>query len=402
VTETTPPRLPVTVRALGAASLLNDASSEFLYPFLPMFLTVVLGVSKPLLGLIEGTAEAVAVLAKFAAGPLALRMRRRKPLILLGYGAAAVTRPILALSSLPVAALVLRSLDRVGKGLRGPPRDALIAAETPPDQRGRAFGFRASMDHLGAVIGALMAGAAGWILLRGAEGPILVSHLRILFLIGSIPAFLSVVAIARWVREVPPEASASAAAAAVPLPRPFRLYLLAAAVFALGNGSDAFLLLRVQEMGVPLAGLPLLWAAHHGVKSALAAAVGKRTDRTGRRGSILAGWAAYGAVYAGFALASGPVAAVALFLAYGLYHGLAEGVEKALVADLVPAGARDRAFSIFAGVTGLAALPASLAVGLLWDSFGPGAALGTGAALAFGGALLLLRVPDPARRIAGQ
>jgi MFS family permease len=384
------PPLPRSVRALGTASLLNDASSEFLYPFLPVFLTTVVGVGKPLLGLIEGLAESVAVLSKFAAGPLAVRLRRRKPLIVLGYAAAAVSRPILALSTAPAAALLLRSFDRVGKGLRGPPRDALIAADTPPDQRGRAFGFRASMDHLGAVVGALLAGAAGWLLLDGAGDP--EARLRLLFLLGSIPAFLSVVVIVLWVRDVPPEASPSVPAG--PLPVPFRRYLLAAGVFALGNGSDAFLLLRVQEMGIPLAWLPALWAAHHAVKSVLAAAVGRRTDRTGRRGAILLGWGAYAAVYAGFALATGPVAAVALFLAYGLYHGFAEGVEKALVADLVPPALRDRAFSVFAGVTGAAALPASLAVGILWESFGPGAALGTGAALALGGALLLLRVPD--------
>jgi MFS family permease len=394
--EGKPPPLPAAVRTLGLASFLNDASSEFLYPFLPVFLTTVIGVGKPLLGLIEGLAEAVAVGAKFAAGPLAMRLRRRKPLVVLGYGAAAASRPLLALSTGPVAPLVLRSLDRLGKGLRGPPRDALVAAETPAALRGRAFGYRAAMDHAGAVVGALLAGAAGWLLLRGAEHP--GARLRLLFLWGSIPAFLAVLLILLRVRDVAPEGPAPGPAGpGAPLPPSFRRYLLAAAVFALGNSSDAFLLLRVGDLGVPLAWLPLLWAAHHGIKAPLALLVGARTDRTGRRGAILAGWAAYAAVYAGFALATGPVAAVALFLAYGLYHGFAEGVEKALVADLVPAAARDRAFSIFAGVTGAAALPASLAAGLLWERLGAPAALGAGAALALAGAVLLLRVPDPAR-----
>jgi MFS family permease len=196
-----------------------------------------------------------------------------------------------------------------------------------------------------------------------------------------------------WVRDVPPETNAKVASWG-PLPLSFRAYLLAAGVFALGNSSDAFLLLRVRDLGVPLEWLPVVWAAHHGVKAPLAAIVGRRTDRTGRRGAILAGWAAYAAVYAGFAFASGPVAAVALFLAYGLYHGFAEGVEKALVADLVPPESRDRAFSVFAGVTGAAALPASLGAGLLWEAFGAPVALGIGSAFAVLGAALLLRVRE--------
>jgi len=392
-----PAPLPPTVRALGWASLLNDASSEFLYPFLPAFLTGVLGAGKPVLGLVEGAAEAAATAAKFASGPLAERLGRRRPLVAAGYGLAAISRPLLALAPGWGLALSLRALDRVGKGLRGPPRDALLAAATPAADRGRAFGFRAAMDHTGALAGALLAAGVAALLGAGAD-------LRTLLLWGSIPALLSAVVVLAFVKEPPrPAAPApSAARTAGPLPPAFRRYLLAAAVFSLGNSSDAFLLLRASDLGVPLAALPLLWAAHHAVKPALAYAVGRRSDRTGRRGFVALGWSAYALVYAGFALADGPVAATVLFVLYGAYHGLAEGVEKALVADLVPEAARDRAFSWFAGLSGLAALPASLGVGFLWALDGPGLAFGAGAALAVvATVLLLVLVPDPARALVG-
>ncbi len=391
--------LPPTVRALGTASLLNDASSEFLYPFLPVFLTSVLGASRTAVGLVEGCAEAAATAAKFAAGPLALRLRRRRPLLVLGYGAAALSRPLLALVPAWGGALALRVADRLGKGLRGPPRDALIAVVTPPADRGRAFGFRASMDHAGAVAGALLGAAAGALLLPDAADPGFGGTLRWMLLLGALPAFLALPVILRWVSEAPPAPSPSkAAGTAAPLPADFRRCLLAMGIFALGNSSDAFLLLRAGDLGVPLRALPLLWAAHHLVKMGLAWFSGGWSDRVGRRPLILAGWISYAAVYAGFALAETATAAVALFLAYGLYHGFAEGVEKALVADLVPLEGRDRAYSLLAGVTGAAALPASLGAGLLWESAGAGAALGAGAGLALLAAAVLATMGRRAAR----
>lgn len=381
-----PARLGRTVIALGVVSFLTDASSEMIYPLLPVFLTATLGASAATLGMIEGAAESTAALLKLASGWWSDRVRRRKPLVVFGYTLSSLARPLVALAQSSGQVLGIRLADRVGKGVRGAPRDALIADSVDPAIRGRAFGFHRAADHAGAVVGPL----AAFALLQGAG-----LDMRTVFLAAAIPAVAAVIAVVFFVREAPPHAPVAQLAAhkdAVPtrLPRSFWYYLVILGVFTLGNATDAFLLLRAQQLGVPLALLPILWASLHVVKSATSTAGGALSDRAGRLPSLLAGWAVFAAVYLGFAVATQQWHAWTLFLVYGLYFALTEGPERALVADLVPAERRGTAFGWFNLTIGLGALPASVIFGLLWDSYGPGAAFSLGAALAMAAALALV------------
>ena len=386
------------VVALGAVSLLTDIASEMIYPLLPLFLATVLGAGPAALGAVEGLAESTAALVKLAAGLRSDRMRRRKPLILLGYGLAACARPLVAVASSAGMVAAIRFTDRVGKGLRGAPRDALITDSVPPSLRGRAFGLQRSMDHAGALVGPLVAAA----LLAGAG-----LSLRAVFALALVPGLLGVALVVWKVREpgraLGEEADfarrGSGALGAVPR-GPLRRYLLVLLLFTLGNSSDAFLLLRASGLGLPAAQLPLLWAFFHLVKTLGSLPAGALSDRLDRRRLIIAGWAVYALVYLGFARADAAWHAWALFAAYGLYYALTEGAEKALLADLAPIGARGGAFGWHAFSVGVGALPASLLFGALWQAAGPVAAFGLGAALAGLAALLLWRLV-PAPRIRG-
>jgi MFS family permease len=301
-----------------------------------------------------------------------------------------------ALAAAPVHVLAVRLADRLGKGVRGAPRDALLAEVTPADQRGRAYGFHRAMDHAGAMAGPLLASAV----------LLFTEDLRLVFAAAAVPAALAMATLIFGVRE---ERRAPAAppiparpGSASPLETGFRRYLVVLAVFTLGNSSDAFLLLRAQETGIAVAFIPALWAWHHLVKAAGSTWGGTLSDRVGRKRAILLGWAVYGLSYAGFALAGSPLAIVGLFAVYGVFHALTEGPERALVADLAGPEVRGRAFGLFHAVTGAALLPASLLTGLLWQRFGATAALGTGAALAGVAALgLHLLVPEPDRAARG-
>ena len=380
-----PARLGRTVIALGVVSFLTDASSEMIYPLLPVFLTATLGASAATLGMIEGAAESTAALLKLASGWWSDRVRRRKPLVVFGYTLSSLARPLVALAQSSGQVLGIRVADRVGKGIRGAPRDALIADSVDPAIRGRAFGFHRAADHAGAVAGPL----AAFALLQGAG-----LDMRTVFLLAAIPAVAAVIAVVFFVREAPPHAPVALQAAQkdavpTPLPRSFWYYLGILGVFTLGNATDAFLLLRAQQLGVPLALLPVLWASLHVVKSATSTTGGALSDRVGRLPSLVAGWAVFAAVYLGFAVATQQWHAWTLFLVYGLYSALTEGPERALVADLVPAERRGTAFGWFNLTIGLGALPASVIFGLLWDAAGPGTAFGFGAALALIAALAL-------------
>lgn len=380
--------LPRDVRSLGLVSLFNDASSEMIFPLLPAFVTGVLRAGPAFLGLLEGLAESLSALLKLLAGRLSDRLGRRKPLVLAGYTLASGARPWMALAAAPWHVLAVRLADRVGKGLRSAPRDALLAAVAPPEERGRAFGFHRAMDHAGAMLGPLL--AAGVLALTG--------DLRLTFALAAVPAILAVLVLALGVREpaAAPRDDTAAPGAPPPLGAPVRSYLAVLTVFTLGNSSDAFLLLRAQEAGLSLAALPLLWSWHHAVKAATSTHGGALSDRVGRRRTILLGWGVYALTYAGFALVAEAWHVWALFGVYGLFHALTEGAEKALLADLAPAAARGTAFGAYHALTGAALLPASLVTGWLWQAFGATAALGLGAALAGVAALgLLLLVPEP-------
>ncbi|MGZ8413871.1 MAG: MFS transporter [Gemmatirosa sp.] len=378
-----------TVVSLAAVSLLTDASSEMIAPLLPIFLTGTLGASASMVGAIEGAAESTASLLKLVSGWWSDRLPRRKPLVVTGYLIASVARPLVAAAGSAGQVLAVRLVDRVGKGIRSAPRDALLAAAVPAAARGRAFGFHRAADHLGAVIGPLIAFA----LLRGWGLP-----LRTIFWLAAVPAALAMLVLVVWVREERPSAPAATAPSehhVRPQSRSLCALLVALLVFTLGNSTDAFLVLRATQLGVPVTLIPILWATLHVVKSASSTPGGALSDRLGRKPTIVAGWLLYAVVYAGFALAVDAWHAWALMAVYGLFFGLTEGAEKALVADLVPADTRGRAFGWYHLTIGVAALPASLLFGAVWDRRGAPTAFLMGAGLALAAtALLWLTVPS--------
>jgi MFS family permease len=379
-------RLPRTVVALGAVSLLTDLSSEMIYPLLPVFLSTALGAGPLVIGAIEGAAETVAALLKLASGWWSDRLPRRKPLVLAGYGIASLVRPLIGLVQSVGQVLAIRLADRAGKGIRGAPRDALIADAVDASQRGRAFGFHRAADHAGAVAGPLVAFALlAWV---GVS-------LRMVFLLAAIPAAAAMIVLIFGVRESarePVQAKDKTQLDRSGLSRRFWAYLGVLMVFTLGNSTDALLILRANELGVSAAIVPILWAVLHVVKSASSTPGGVLSDRLGRRPLIVSGWLVYAAVYLGFAYASETWHAWALFIVYGLYFGMTEGVEKALVADLVPARVRGAAFGWYNLTIGLAALPASLLFGGLWQAYGVETAFMTGAGLALLAAIGLVLV----------
>ncbi len=393
MSKPTRPRLPRTVKALAAVSFFTDASSEMIYPLLPAFLTATLGASAAWVGIIEGAADATASLLKLASGWWSDKVKRRKPLIVAGYTIAAVLRPLVAVAGTAWQVLAIRVGDRMGKGIRGAPRDAMIADSVAASERGRAFGAQRAADHAGAFVGPLIA----FVLLQWVGVSV-----RTVFLLAAIPGAVAVLVAVfgvkerqmgdgRWekgdqtARPGTPAAIAATpldAIGSAPLGASFWRYLAVLVLFTLGNSTDAFLLLKASELGVTAALLPILWAALHVVKSATSIPAGAWSDRVGRRTMIAAGWLWYALVYLGFALATETWHAWALFLAYGLFFGLTEGVERALVADLVPATRRGLAFGWYNGVIGAAVLPASVAFGLMWDWKGSAFAFSVGAASA--------------------
>ncbi len=376
------PRLPRTVLALGAVSFFTDLGSEMIFPLLPLFLTQVLGASPALLGVIEGAADAVASVLKIVSGEIADRVGRNKPLVLVGYGIASVVRPLVAVASAPWHVLAIRLSDRVGKGVRTAPRDALIAASVDDATAGRAFGYHRAMDHLGAVAGPLVAAA---LLASGMS-------LRHVFVWAAIPGVLSLAVLLGGVRDVRRAPAATDAPKPARPPLPPRLWSLLGilALFALGNSSDAFLLLRALDAGVAQAAIPLLWAGLHVSKFAFTALGGLLADRVPRVWLVVVGWAVYAATYVGLAHVDSAGGVWALFLVYGAFYGLTEPTEKALVRELAPAASRGRAFGMYHGLTGAMALPAGALTGWIWVAAGPATALYLGAGIAAASGLLLL------------
>ncbi|OGU34040.1 MAG: hypothetical protein A3K13_07555, partial [Gemmatimonadetes bacterium RIFCSPLOWO2_12_FULL_68_9] len=332
---------------------------------------------------VEGVAESAASLSRLLSGWISDRARRRKPIVVSGYSLSGLTRPLIALATASWQVLVARFIDRIGKGIRTPPRDALIVESSPPGRLGKAFGFHRSMDHLGAVIGPIAAAA---ILMTLSNAPAARDY-RILFSLATVPAVLCVLVLLLAVRESPrPLAGKSHPSLTAPalhlFDRRFKAFLGVLLLFTLGNSSDAFLLLRAQDTCVPVKHLPLLWATLHIVKTFASVPCGALSDRIGRRRVIIAGWLLYSAVYLGFACAENAFQTWTLFVVYGVYFGLTEGASSALVADLVPGHLRGTAYGVYHCVVGAAALPASLAMGMMWRTFGPPAAFGVGAAFA--------------------
>ncbi|HBA89650.1 MAG TPA: MFS transporter [Geobacter sp.] len=372
---------------LGLVSFFTDVSSEMIYPLLPMFLTTLLGAGPAFLGVIEGVAESTASLLKLLSGIVSDRVRRRKRLVLAGYSISALMRPLIGSAGSPLAVLLIRTGDRVGKGIRTSPRDALIADSVDPSLRGKAYGFHRSMDHAGALVGPLIA----TVLLA-----YFVNDIRSVFWLAAVPGAIAVLLIVWKVREaerapVPKQQIQLALLPAGPL----RRYLLILFLFTLGNSSDAFLLLKAGTLGVPAFRLPLLWAFLHLVKMLSSMPFGALSDRIGRRSVIVAGWGVYCLSYLGFGFAASEWQIWLLFALYGLFFGLTEGVEKAFLADMAQPAVRGAAFGWYNFAVGSGALPASIVFGVIWQHFGGVAPFLFGALLSALAAILLLVVVPP-------
>jgi MFS family permease len=381
--------LPRPVWLLGWASLFTDMATEMIYPLLPLFLTRVLGASAMSLGVIEGVAEAANSVLKIAAGRLADRTGAPKRIVLAGYGLSGAVRPLIAFATSWMQVLGLRFIDRLGKGIRGAPRDAMLAHFAPAHLRGRAFGFHRAMDHSGAVIGPLI--AAVFLFFQPEQ-------YRTLFALSIIPGIV-VILILLSVPEANIKEPLEPGELNEPVERPepseplepvkslnrsssFTKAIVVILVFSLGNASDAFLLLRMNDLGVAPFWIPLLWSGLHVVKVLSSLAGGDLSDRLGRRSVIGAGWIVYALVYAGFGYFDSPATVIAIFLGYGIYFGLTEGVEKAWVADLAPTGKRGSAFGVYNAALGVGGLMSSLMFGVIWTRVSPSAAFFTGAAVA--------------------
>jgi len=385
------------VFALSLVSLLNDTSSEIIYPLLPTFLALTLGATPFAIGLIEGFAESVAALLKLFSGYLSDKFNNRKFPVFLGYSLASLARPFLAFAGSWQQVLAVRVTDRVGKGIRGTPRDALLADSVPPEKRGLAFGFNRAADHLGAVIGPICAFVLLYFLASNPEEPTARDY-RQIFLFASIPVALGLFVIVFFVKETPHEdLSKNAAVTPIKLSLKefdgnFKRFLIVIAVFTLSNSTDAFLLLRAEQSGIPAAVLPLLWMVLHISKVLFSLIGGDLSDRIGRKTMIFSGWIVYALVYTGFAFVNSPWQAWVLFIIYGIYFGLTEGVEKALVADLVAPEKRGTAYGFYNLAFSITVLPASILFGLIWDRLGATPAFLISASISVCAAILLLTI----------
>jgi MFS family permease len=371
--------IPRPIRLLGWVSLLTDAATEAVYPLLPVFITQVLGGPPVALGIVEGAADATSSILKVVAGRWSDRAGIRKPIVVIGYSLSSLVRPFIAITTSWAHVFAIRVTDRVGKGLRSAPRDAMLATLAPPGERGRVFGYHWAMDHAGAAVGPLLATVFLYF------SP---DNYRLLFALTIIPGLLAVATLLKV-----PETTGTKPVDRVErvqlLPTRLKKYFAISSVFALGNSSDAFLLLQLSHSGVPLIGLTMLWSAQHAIKALITMRAGVLSDRVGRRTLIISGWVIYAIVYFGFAFSESIDALIGWFLIYSTYTAAVEGAEKALVADLTPDSLHATAFGWHAAVQGLGALAAGIVFGLLWQYFGAPVAFMTGATLALLAAGLL-------------
>jgi len=386
-------RLHPNVWILSATSFLTDVSSEMLTALLPLFLANVLGVRTAVIGLIDGIAETTASLVKIYSGSLSDRLGKRKPLAVLGYSFSTFSKPFLYFASTWGWVLGVRFSDRVGKGIRTAPRDALLASSAAQEQRGFAFGLHRAGDTLGAFTGI---GLAALIIWRTQSGATQLSRLtfQTVVLASIIPAILAVIILTLGLREV----EGSKPSKAIPislsgwnmLDRRFRLFLGVMVLFTLGNSSDSFIILRGQERGLSVLQVMGMLMTFNLVYSLLSGPAGSLSDRFGRKQMILTGWVVYGLIYLGLAFARSGAQVWALFGLYGIFYALTEGVAKAFVADLVPAEQHGTAYGLFNAAIGITTLPASLIGGLLWQGLGAWAGFGPSAPFLFGAVLALM------------
>ncbi|HOP32114.1 MAG TPA: MFS transporter [Candidatus Hydrothermia bacterium] len=364
------------VVAMGLTSLFTDISSEMIYPLLPLFLTSVIGAGATALGVIEGIAEATASLLKSVSGYISDKIKKRKPLVIIGYGVSALAKPAIGFSSQWIHVLFARFTDRIGKGIRTSPRDALIADSSSPEDRGKSFGFHRAMDTLGAVIGPLVA----YLLLSAfSRSWDTATSLRTIFFLSLIPGIIAILILIFTVREVQKdsaeEGSISLSLSIKGLSKNFKILLLIIFIFSMGNSSDTFLILRSTNIGFDPAKIPLLYMVFNIIYAALSTPLGALSDRIGRVKTIMIGFFSYSMVYLGFAILkpSGVHYLWLLFGLYGVYYALTEGVLRAFVADLSKKETRGFAFGVYHMIVGLCLFPASFIAGLLWDKVSPSA-----------------------------
>ena len=398
MTETTPisteratiKQLPRNVWAVGLTSFFMDVSSEMVINILPLFLANVLGIKTNLIGVIEGVAEATASILKLFSGWLSDKLRARKWLAVLGYGLSALTKPFFYIAASWEAIAGVRWVDRVGKGLRTAPRDALVADSITSDQRGFAFGFHRAADTLGAMFGILIAILIVW-LAQSNSVTLNDSTFRSIVLVSIIPAILAVVALITIAKEVPTTSQRAAPKFALrSLGRPYMMFIAIVGLFTLGNSSDAFLVLRAQERGLDVLGVLGMLATFNLVYALVSTPAGRLSDRVGRRKVIVAGWLIYAAIYLGFAVAQAAWQIWVLYAIYGAFYGLAYSTANALIADLVPSELRGTAYGTYNAVIGLLAFPASVIAGVLWQGVGAWPGFGPSAPFLFGGLMALI------------
>lgn len=375
------------VISMGAVSFLNDLSSDMIFPYIPVFLTSVLGAGATFVGLVEGIADATASILKIFSGRISDAVGRRKPFVVFGYSLSALMKPLLALAMAPWHVLFIRFFDRVGKGTRDAPRDALISFSTEKKNMGKAFGFHRGADTLGASLGPLLAFA---IL------PLIHNNLRTLFLLSFVASFFAVIILQLFVREIK-GAREEANAEGMPLPQArssfvslkdfralgvhFIIFLIATTVFSLGKASEAFLLLRAQQVGITLSLLPIIYFVYSITFAFFSAPAGALSDKIGHRNTFMIGMLIFSGTYLLFAYEATLSTIWFLFAIYGFYSAFTEGVGRAIVADLVPEHLRASAYGLYSAMNGIALLPGSFVFGLLWERFSPETSFGYGAAL---------------------
>ena len=382
--------LPRNVWAVSLTSFFMDVSSEMVLNILPLFLANVLGVQTVIIGVIEGVAEATSSILKLFSGWLSDRMHQRKWLAVVGYGLSALSKPFFLFAATWEAIAAVRWADRVGKGIRTAPRDALIADSIDPKQRGLAFGFHRAADTAGALVGLLIAIFVVW--LAQANSTDLTEHtFRVVVVVSLIPAVLAVISLAFGAKDVTVKGQRAAPKFAFrALGRPFMIFMVIVGIFTLGNSSDAFLVLRAQDLGVSVLGILAMVATFNLIYALISTPAGSLSDRIGRRKLIVGGWLVYALIYLGFGLAQTGWQVWVLYALYGGYYGMAYGTANALVADLVPAELRGTAYGSYNAIIGLLAFPASVIAGVLWQGVGAWSGFGPSAPFIFGGTLALI------------
>lgn len=383
-------QLPRNVWAVGFTSFFMDISSEMVLNILPLFLSNVLGLPTSIIGLIDGVAEATASILKLFSGWLSDKIGGRKWLAVIGYGLSAITKPFFYFASSWGLVAAVRWADRVGKGIRTAPRDALVADSVTKETRGLAFGFNRAMDKAGAFLGLLIAALVVW-LAQANNINLSKSTFQTIVLISLVPAFLAVLSLAIGAKDVVVKGQRTAPKFSLrSMGKPFQIFLVIVSVFTLGNSADSFLVLRAQNLGVSVTGILIMLAVYNLIITLVATPAGSLSDRVGRRRLIIGGWLVYAAIYFGFALAQSAWHVWLLYIAYGLYFGLAFGTTNAMVADLVPENLRGTAYGTYNAVIGLLAFPASFIAGLLWQGIGSWPGFGPSAPFLFGGVLALI------------